>query len=172
MGVRSAELGGMHIAKLFCMPVQKNISLGRLAEMSTLALLRNPKKLFLLQIVDLLVIDELGQVYAKVLSVMGMILRRARKRSQFMGGVLLISTMDNMQLAPVDGRPPLTSPYIITSFSFFKLYHSVRASQDPILQQIQDITPLPPSQMTSDVLKHLEICLNAIVHLYRTGMIR
>ena len=65
----------------------------------------------MLQKLEVLAIDKFGQVSAELLSVLDLILRTTRKNSLFMGGVLIIAKMDNMQLPPVLSRPPLLSPH-------------------------------------------------------------
>jgi DNA replication protein DnaC len=146
MAERSTELGGTHLSQLMCIPVKKGIAYGRLAELSYVDLLKNQDRLSLLRKLDVLFIDEFGFVSAELLSTMDMIMRRARNSSQFMGGVLIITTYDYMQLAPVEGHPPLMSPYILTSFMLRQLKHSVRAGKDPDLQRIQQYTRLAPRE--------------------------
>jgi predicted GIY-YIG superfamily endonuclease len=140
MSERSCELGGMHLSKMFCIPTIKNKNPSIIAEKAIYTLLRQPKQFSLLQKLEILAIDEFGQVSAELLSIIDIILRTIRKNSLFMGGVLIIATMDHMQLPPVNGRPPLLSPHMLTSFSFRILLKSVRASQDSNLQEIQNIT--------------------------------
>jgi hypothetical protein len=146
MSERASQLGGIHISQLMCIPVRKGVSCGRLAEMAYLDLLKAPDKLALLRQMDVLFIDEFGQVSAELLATMDMIMRRVRNSSQFMGGLLVIGTYDYLQLPPVEGRPPLLSPHILTSFILRKLEHSVRAGKDKILQQIQEYTRLSPAR--------------------------
>ena len=73
-----------------------------------------------------------------------------------MGGVLVISTMDPLQLPPIQGRPPLLSPYLITCFMLFELKHSVRASLDSNFRRIQDITRMLPTQLTQEILEEFK----------------
>lgn len=142
MSERSIELGGTHLSKMFCIPTVRNKNPSIIAEKAMYKLLRQPKQFTLLQKLEVLAIDEFGQVSAELLSILDIILRTVRKNTSFMGGVLIIATMDNMQLPPVNGRPPLLSPHMITSFSFHLLLNSVRASQDCNLQELQNITRL------------------------------
>ena len=118
-----------------------------IAEKAVCSLLRAPKQLIFLQKLEVLAIDEFGQVSAELLSVIDIILRTIRQNSLFMGGVYIIATMDNMQLPPVHGRPPLLSPHMVTSFSFQLLSRSVRASRDPNLQEIQQLTRLTYNEL-------------------------
>jgi hypothetical protein len=43
----------------------------------------------------------------------------------FMGGVLLIGTLDHLQIQPINGRPFLTANAIIPGFKMIALKHSV-----------------------------------------------
>ena len=71
-----------------------------------------------------------------MLSVLEIIFCRVRGNNIFMGGVLIISTMDHTQLQPVNGRPFLLATHVITCFRMIKLECSVRASGDPYFQRI------------------------------------
>ena len=152
MAERSTQLGGSHLAKVFGIPVNKKASPTRLAALAVMNLLRSPSRFEALRRIDILLVDELGTVSAELMSILDMIARRIRGSSQFMGGILVMSTMDWLQLHPVGGRPPLLSPFLISSFLYRKLEHSVRASQDQNLQNIQEIARLLPSELTSDIL--------------------
>ena len=63
-----------------------------------------------------------------------------------------MSTMDWLQLHPVGGRPPLLSPFLISSFIYRKLEHSVRASRDPNLIEILRIARMLPSELDSGTI--------------------
>ena len=73
---RSVHLGGTHIHKLFSLPVNNSLSPQRMVELVILKLLRNPVKHNVLQTINIIFIDEVGQVSAELLSVLDMILRR------------------------------------------------------------------------------------------------
>lgn len=156
MSERSIELGGIHLSKMFCIPTDKMKSPSMISEKAVCTLLRNPKQFSLLQKMEVLAIDEFGQVSAELLSVLDIILRTIRKNSLFMGGVYIIATMDNMQLPPVNGRPPLLSPHMLSSFTFKLLTCSVRASQDESLQEIQKITRMNYNELQPMHLERFE----------------
>ena len=59
-----------------------------MAEIAIVKLLRMPKKLNVLRSLNILFIDEIGQVSAELLSVLDIILRRIRDSNIFMGGVI------------------------------------------------------------------------------------
>ena len=158
MSERGKQLGGQHLSKWFLIPVNERATPGRLAELAIARLVRNPKQLALIRSLDVLLIDEFGQVSAEMIAVMDIILRRIRDSTDFMGGVLVFATLDECQLRPVRGRPPLLSPHILTSFEFFGLDHSVRAAHDPYLRRIIEITRMPKRLRTPAVrqeFKHL-----------------
>ena len=77
---------------------------------------------------DLLLCDKIGQVPVECLSVIDIILCTLRINNIFICGLLIIFTFDHTQLQPVNGRPLLTSTYIITCFKMIALKASVRAS--------------------------------------------
>ena len=58
--------------------------------------------------------DELGQLSSEEIAVYYYILREVRGSTSFMGGILMIGTLDVLQIQPVDGRP-------------FLLFHSIIA---------------------------------------------
>ena len=88
-------------------------------------MIQYPEKENILKCLDILFIDEIGQVPAELLSVIDIILRRIRNSQIVFGGVLVIGTMDHTQLQPVTGRPLLLSSLIITCFVMVKLETSV-----------------------------------------------
>jgi hypothetical protein len=157
MSERASQLGGIHISRLMSIPVRKGASPGRIAEMAFLELLKTPERLGLLRRMDVLFIDEFGAVSAELLSTMDMIMRRVRNSSQFMGGILVMGTYDYLQLPPVEGRPPLLSPHMLTSFLLRKLEHSVRAGKDANLQMIQAYTRLTPREFANVRVHFMEL---------------
>jgi hypothetical protein len=161
MSERSRQLGGIHICNFFLIPVNEKATPGRLAELAIARLLRNPKQLALIKVLDVVLLDEFGQVAAELVCVIDIILRRVRESTDFMGGVLLLASLDGCQLRPVSGRPPLLSPHMLTSFEFVPLDHSVRATFDPGLMRIVDITRLPRKQFSPDVRQEFK---SKIIH--------
>ena len=107
-------------------------------------------KLRVLQTLDVLFIDEVGQLSCELMSIIDIILRKIRKNNSLFGGVLVIGTMDHRQLSSIDGRPFLLWTYILTSFEFITLEKSVRASNDLDFARLQYIARLCPSKYTED----------------------
>ena len=87
----------------------------------------------------MLFFDEIGQLPSELFSAIEIILRRIRQSTVFMGGVIIISTIDHTQLQPVNGRPFLLSTHVITCFKMVKLRTSVRAVGDQDYQRLQQI---------------------------------
>ena len=102
---RAIQLGGCHYHKLFCLPVGKNLSTHRKAELAIIKLLKNPKELNTLLSLDVLVCDEMGQISAEFLATIDIILRTLRETNVYLGGVLIIGTIDHTQIQPIEGRP-------------------------------------------------------------------
>ena len=54
--------------------------------------------------VQVLFLDELGQVSSEMLAVLDIILRKVRNSNTYLGGLLIIGTLDHKQLPPVNGN--------------------------------------------------------------------
>ena len=89
------------------------------------------KLLHLLLTMDMLLLDECGQLSAQQFALIDIILRHTRDSTLPFGGVLIFGTFDHHQLGAIEGLHFLLSSHILTDF---KLEHSVRASGDKILQ--------------------------------------
>ena len=150
MAERARQLGGSHIAQLFMIPVRERCPPVKLAELAILRLNRCPKALAIIQTLDVLLLDEMGQVPAELLSCIDIICRFVRKSNLPFAGILVIATIDWLQLKPVDGQPPLLSPFMMSCFMFKMLSESVRASKDDNLKEIQSITRIPAVQLTDN----------------------
>lgn len=83
---------------------------------------------------DVLLLDECGQLSAQQLSVMDVVLRHMRENDLPFGGLLVIGSFDHKQLDAIDGLPFLLNHQIISDFTVVKLDHSVRAAEDENLQ--------------------------------------
>jgi predicted GIY-YIG superfamily endonuclease len=136
---RAIQLGGIHIAQLFKNPSQSTASAHRQAELAILSLMRKPEKLEFLRSLNIIFFDEMGQISDTLLSILDIILRKIRNSNIYMGGVLIIYSMDHTQIQPINGRPFLTSCHVIPCFQAVTLKHSVRASNDLDFVRIQTI---------------------------------
>lgn len=68
----------------------------------------------------------MGQCFAECLATSDIIMRQVRNSNIFMGGVLLIFTIDHSKIQPIRGRPFLTSCHVIPYFKMVTLEHLVR----------------------------------------------
>ena len=163
MAQHAVHLGGVHLHKLFRLPVNRHMNLHKLAEAALQALIQNPLSLKILKMIDVLFLDEIGQISAEMLAILDMILRRIRGNNIFLGGLLFICTLDHKQLQPIEGRPFLVSPMVLSCFKFISLTESVRASGDPNLQRIQKIARMHPDMYDSnpDLLSEFKSLLSS-----------
>ena len=79
----------------------------------------------------------------------------------YMGGLLLICTLDHKQLQPVSGRPFLLSAHIISCYRFVILKEPVWDSNDKSFQRIQNLVRMNPNEYerNPDLLPELSILL-------------
>lgn len=112
---RSKALGGIHIHLLCSIPARDggNASPGAIAEVAIASLYRKPELLNFWRRLDFICIDEFGAVSAEMLATIDIIARHVKKSSAFMGGMLVIATMDIYQLLPFQGTPLLLSMNMI-----------------------------------------------------------
>ncbi|KAL3924544.1 MAG: hypothetical protein SGILL_000982 [Bacillariaceae sp.] len=136
---RAFMLGGRHLHKLFKLRVRDRGSPHRLAELAIISLQKKPELFAFLRRLDILFIDECGQISAELLSVLDIILRKVRDSSLFMGGILLVGTIDQVQLRPITGLPFLLSPYVLTTFSIIVLKEYVRCADCVVLQEMNEL---------------------------------
>lgn len=152
MSTRACQIGGLHVAKMFMLYERGYMNIHCQAELTVQRLLQNPVRLSLLKVLEILFFDELGQCPAELINCLDLIMRKIRNSNLFMGGVLIIGTMDHRQSKPVIGQPILLSPHVITCFNFVTLKKSVRASTDPKFQHIQVIARMHPRKYTKQIL--------------------
>ena len=148
-GKRGAENAGKHIHTLFGLHGTDHLSPVQVAEKSVRNLLAKPHLLELLQRTDVICLDELGQCSSSLLFIIDMILRRIRKSTRYMGGIMIVATADDKQCKPIKGLPPFISPSVMTHFVFYEL-NTILRTLDSNLQQIQRITRMSPSTLTND----------------------
>ena len=144
MSDRATKLGGSHLHSVFCILVTRSaMNLHRIAEIAIIKLHRNPALLHFLIIVDIIFVDEMGQVPAQMWSVINIIMRTIRNSSLLMGGAVFICTLDVAQLSPIDGLPFLMTPDIVTSFITDELHVSFRSRNDANLTEINRLARNP-----------------------------
>ena len=75
--------------------------------------------------------DEFGQQSAEYMATYDFILIHVRKSNVFMGGLLLVGTMDHMQIQPANNqRQFLTENQIMSCYKMVVMEHSVRSTGD------------------------------------------
>jgi predicted GIY-YIG superfamily endonuclease len=154
MGKRASEFGSEHLHIRFKLSVASiGHSIAQRAETAIRNLLKDPKRYELLRRMDVLVIDELGQVDAATLAVLDLILRRIRTSTHFFGGVIVLATMDVKQLKPIKGFPPVMMPSMQSTFLFHQFVVPLRTT-DSVLQRIQEITRLDAGELNKAEIKH------------------
>ena len=136
---RAFLLGGKHLHLLFKLTVRDRGTPHRLAELAVITLQKKIELFALLRHIDVLFIDECGQISAELLSVLDIILRKVRDSDLFMGGILIIGTIDQVQLRPIKGLPFLLSPYVLTTFCMTVLKQYVRCADCLVLQQLNEL---------------------------------
>jgi predicted GIY-YIG superfamily endonuclease len=159
MSERALQLGGVHVHKLFMLPVREKGTVQRMAELALQSLYKCPERQALLLATDVFIADEFGQFSDILISILDIVLRTLRNSSAFMGGSLWIVTMDWKQLKPIEGLPAMLSPFMVTCFSFHELNHSVRAGRDSALQRIQQIARLSSNEYTPEVLNEFRLLI-------------
>jgi predicted GIY-YIG superfamily endonuclease len=157
MSERALQLGGVHLHKLFMLPVREKGSVQRLAELALQNLYKCPDRQAVLMATDVYFGDEFGQFSDIYICVVDIILRTLRNSTAFMGGSLWIVTMDWKQLKPIDGLPAMLSPFMVTCFTYHQLDHSVRAARDARLQRIQEIARMDCNKYTPQLLNEFRL---------------
>ena len=70
MSQRAVQIGGLHIHKLFGILMNKKLSLHLFAETAICNLLHKPERLNILKVLNLLFVDEIGQVSSDLLAIL------------------------------------------------------------------------------------------------------
>jgi predicted GIY-YIG superfamily endonuclease len=168
MAERALYLGGRHLHYLFSIPADNTKNVHKIIDQCIRGLNNNPERLYLLRIADVILIDEMGYMSANLLNVIDTVLRKIRGKSSFMGGVLLIGTIDDQQIPPVRAIPLLVSSLIPTSFIMVLLIHSVRARGDTSLQLLINISrKIRPTPV--DIQQFRSIIINECSHVSDWG---
>lgn len=137
---RSMSLGGVHLHLMFKIPVSDSaMNVNRLAELTIIKFHKSPTSLYYLRQLDVLFCDEGGQMSCDIWATLDIVLRTIRESSLYMGGILIVMSMDPEQLKPIKGMPFLMSPVMLTNYVAIVLKHSVRASTDLRLQRLNNI---------------------------------
>jgi hypothetical protein len=130
---------------------------------------RNLLNLHAILTMDILLYDKFGQLSAKLIKSLDIILRKTRRTSTSFGGVLVVANMDVAQLGPIHGLPILLSSHILTDFVIVGLTESVRAHRDPEFCEIQNITCMSPFRLKGNVkleAKFKRLCQSCFTYVH------
>ena len=151
---RAQELASTHLAHLLSMPRGNHLSPGQLAERCISALYRKPERLEYLRTRDVLLFDEYGNASAEMASVFDTVTKYIKDSNRPNGGMLVIGTMDNLQIDPCSGRHPMMSPLFVSNFIFFRLHQCVRSAMDNNWLRLQQITRLSPQKLDDPAIRN------------------
>ena len=154
LSARARTLGGIHFHRLFCL--RKGRTPQQIAEAAVIAVMKNPILYAFFLRLDAIAIDEFGQLSAELFSAFDIFLRILRGVNTFFGGVVVIGSIDHVQIRTFTGLPVLLSPHILTSFNIQALEHSVRAARDANLRSINDLCRLPKHRLLENNGRLLE----------------
>ena len=145
-GERAQQLGGEHVHKMFKFRVNKAQVPEHMASQSINSLLRDVTRFTDLERLEVLFIDEVGQLNTEILCAMEIVLQHVRNNRLPMGGIFTIMSGDPKQLKPPDGSLVWLSPKMLTNYEFFYFAHYVRASPGPLRELL---ARLDQTQITS-----------------------
>ena len=77
-------MGGIHIHKLFKLPCKGKQNLHRLAELTIIGMKRKPEWIQVRSSLNILYINEIGQLSAEMLCTLDIILRKVRRNNIFL----------------------------------------------------------------------------------------
>ena len=129
--LRAQALGGTHLHEFFKLPTSDTARMAphTAANAALEKIRRKPELLHALLTVDVIFLDEAGQVSSEQLATIDTILRKGRNSQIPFAGVMFVCTMDPYQLGPINAKPFLCSSPMITNFVMVELKHSVRAAE-------------------------------------------
>jgi len=128
---RAILLGGMHYHKFTKMRSVHNMSnIHGIADGCIQRMKKDALMTTFIRSLDVIFIDEMGQLSAEQISILDIILRYVRKTEAYLGGLLLISAMDLEQLGAIEGKPILMCSNILVSYRIIDFQHYVRCRAD------------------------------------------
>ena len=109
MARRAIQLGGKHVSYLFGIPYsQSYLTVQRRADLALIKIMKKPELQNFLRSLNVLFADKFAQTSAEMLGVLDIVFRNIKKSNTYMGGTLIIFTMDHLQTSPIKERPLLT----------------------------------------------------------------
>ena len=136
---KSIQLVGKHLHYIFKIPTERSFIPHIMEELVVLKILGVPIKLNLSMSLNVLFLDNIGQVSAELLSVLFIILQKLRNNNIFLGEVLIIFRIYHTQIQPVKGNPFSFFIHIISWFCILYLETFVRDSRDPKFYRAQEV---------------------------------
>ena len=128
---RALLLGGMHYHKFTKMNSVHNINnIHGIADGCIQRMKKDALMTTFIRSLDVIFIDEMGQLSAEQVSILDILLRYVRKTEAYLGGILLICAMDLEQLGAIEGHPFLMCSNIIVSYRIVDFQHYVRCRTD------------------------------------------
>ena len=133
---RSLQMGTQHWHLILCLLGNEDNVRNpyRRAELAVARIRRRPISEDFIKSLHVIFADELGQLSAEEITIYDYILRQVRSSNLFMGGILMIGTLDHLQIQPIKGRPFLLAHSVIPCIKMISLIHSVRASGDEFVE--------------------------------------
>jgi len=122
-------IGREHFHLLFHFPITKGTA-QCLAENAVMGILRTPCAVEILMMINALTLNESGTLPSALFSALDIVMQHVRGSSTWMGGLLIITTINDKQLHPIEGYPMLLSPHILTCFRVAILSESIRCAKD------------------------------------------
>ena len=163
MARRAIQLGGKHIAYLFGIPHSRSyLTVQRGADLALMKIMKKAELQNFLRSLDILFADKFNQTLAEMLGVLDIVFRNIKKSNTYMGGTLIIFTMDHLQTSPVKERPLLTSSQIIPCFQMLALKFSVRAADDVNFRRIQEIARMTVLELITENNDHVKEFINLV----------
>ena len=98
MAKSDLQLGGKHRHTISCISGEENLIPYRLPKLATVKITNKPVQLYFVGCLHVISGDEFGQKLAEYMAKYDIILRNVRKSNVYMGGVLLLGTLDHMQI--------------------------------------------------------------------------
>ena len=161
---RSLQMGTQHWHSILGLPgnEDKVSNPYRRAELAVARMKRRPLSEDFVKSLHIIFADELGQLSAEDITVFDYILRQVRCSNLFMGGILLIGSLDHKQIQPIDGRPFLLAHSVIPCIKTVALKHCVRATGNDYVE-LQSIIRKDYNEFDSnpELVQHFrDICSN------------
>ena len=119
---------------------QRQLDSSQTGRASNFNLTKKPPKMYFLRSVDMLDFNEMVQSSAEILTTFDIILCKTQNSNIYLGGVLIILSMDHNRIHPIWVHKFLTSYHIIFCFEMVTLENCAQDSNDVILKRIHRVT--------------------------------